>query len=31
VKTHPKVDLDATQQRLEKLGLDHAADCLNDS
>jgi hypothetical protein len=21
VKTHPKVDLDATQQRLEKLGL----------
>lgn len=28
MKAQPKVDLDATQQRLERLGLDHAADRL---
>ena len=28
MKTQPKVDLDATAQRLERLGLDHAAERL---
>lgn len=30
MKTQPKVDLDATAQRLQRLGLDHAADRLSE-
>ena len=30
MKTQPKIDLDATQARLQRLGLDHAAERLSD-